>query len=450
MYGLLYDFWCLQLDSAVLKNKFFNNMHLNSSKIDELSWLARLRWLAIIGQLVLVFLAHDILIPQNVFWPIISIIVGVAVSNLILQFSKLKFFRRFEYILVFDISALTALLYYSGGASNPFSFFYVVHVALAAILLGQTWVWGLTLLSSVCYGILFFFKIDLPELSTHHDMSMHLDYGINHAFSLHLQGMWVAFSLVAITLAFFFTRIIAVLKNKENQIRRVENEALRIQRLADITGLAANAAHQLNTPLATIKIAAEEMQTKLNKEIGANSNLSQDAELILNQVRRCSQILSNLRIEAGDLEGEKSREVAFEDIYLELLNKFDATQISSIELDADSKEITLAVPQRPFIEALSALVKNALESGPAARVKLIASRQTSYGQKIIVKDNGAGIPQKILEKVGQAFFSTKADGQGLGLGIFLAKSFAEKLGGSLQISTKEGSGTEVTIQIPVI
>jgi two-component system sensor histidine kinase RegB len=259
--------------------------------------------------------------------------------------------------------------------------------------------------------------------------------------------MWIAFAILAATQAFFFTRIVRALGEREAELRELSTKAQRSERLASVTALAASAAHELNTPLSSIKLSAGEIVEKLSAMQGVDA-LKSDAALILAEVTRCGAVLERLRQEAGDIEGQIREEVPFEDIVSELRIRLSTKGVERISVNEASLDLSILSPRRPLIEALSALVKNALESAPGALVDIKASRDSSE-QRIIVKDNGAGLPPDILGRIGEPFFTTKEGGRGLGLGVFLARSFIEKLGGSLSFKSDKGLGTEAILIFPV-
>ena len=408
---------------------------------DELNWLIKLRWLAVAGQSTVVSLTASMITDRVAMIGLVLTISAIALTNLFFVYAhKRSFNLSIGAILILDVVALSLLLYFSGGASNPFSLFYTLHVALAAILLGQSWTWIIAIISSLCYGLLFFYNIELPQLSHHHHNS-------HEPFSLHLQGMWVAFTLVATTLAFFFTRIIKALKEKEEMLKEAELRSLRTERIASITALAATAAHEINTPLATIKISAQEMVNSLTQNIGSKA-LLEDAQIILNQVSRCSETLERLRRSSGSLEGQRFEEVSIEELLNDIKATINSNKVHSITLTDQAKDLTIRAPRKSLSQALSALVKNGLESSETSSVTIDAERNEDT-QTILVRDNGKGITQEIISKIGEPFFTTKPPGSGMGLGVFLARSLAEALGGTLNFSSKEGLGTEVKLEIPV-
>ncbi len=407
----------------------------------QLLWFTKYRRIAVVTQLLLFVLLFNLTRIKLSLWGFGLSVLTSALVSLLVE-SKIKSFtpRRLGLLLILDTLLLTAMLYFSGGANNPFSVFFIAQVALAAILIGERWTWILALLSSVFYGALFFFYVEIPVLSSHGGHG-------GHSFSIHLQGMWVAFAILAATQAFFFTKIVRALKEREMALRELSIRAERSERLASVTALAANAAHELNTPLSSIKLTAGEIVEKLNRVSGVDAAKS-DAALILSEVTRCGAILSRLRQEAGDLEGQIKEEIPLEVIGMDLKKRFYGKGAERIQIDESALNLSLRAPKRPLSEALGALVKNGLEAAPAGVVTIFAKRD-KLTQEILIKDSGPGINKEILPRIGEPFFTTKEGGRGLGLGVFLARSFIEKLGGELILQSESGSGTSAIMKFPV-
>ncbi len=403
----------------------------------ELKLIIRLRWLAALGQSVLILSVWYAMNREVSVLPLFAVVAILVTSNLVLEIYKERLSKAaIGPILLCDTGLLTLLLYFSGGASNPFSLFYIVHVALAALLLGERWSWILTAISSVLFGVLFVFYVDVPKISSH----AHHEH---NAFSLHLQGMWVAFSMVASILAFTFSRLLRAIGIRDSQLEQARNLQARQERLAAITCLAASAAHEINTPLNTIALAAGEMQKALKYD-GASLASIRDADLICSEVKRCSDALSRFRAAAGDVEGEMPQEFSCGELLMDLKRRFRSEDGARIHLGS-SEKVRLFAPRTPLVEALGALVSNALEVSGTEPVTLSISNDSSQ-QRIIVADKGPGIPAQLKSKLGEPFVSTK--GPGRGLGIFLAKACAERISGKLEFESLIGVGTIARLELP--
>ncbi|MBA3538709.1 MAG: sensor histidine kinase, partial [Deltaproteobacteria bacterium] len=209
-----------------------------------LPWLVRLRWLFLAGQLVVMPIAH-FGFGVGVGWWALGVATGVtAISNLVI--TRLPLFRRWSRtrlmggVLILDIALMTVLFAASGGAMNPFTVFYLVHVTLAAVVLDARWTIVLAALSMAGFGLLF----AIPEgADPHAGHRMASTPGMNH-----LQGMWAAFALAAGLIAFFVGRITRAIAVQRDQIATLREASARNARLAALTTLAAGAAHELNNP----------------------------------------------------------------------------------------------------------------------------------------------------------------------------------------------------------
>ena len=224
-------------------------------------WLVRLRWGSVAGQVVTILVASRLasLGRSRPCWvsrqrwrpPTRRCTSGCAGRPVRSRW-------RAGAILAFDMLQLTALLYVSGGAANPFSVFYLVQITAAAATLGSTWAWLLTAVGVSAYATLF----ALPPAITG------ADEHAAHDFARHLQTMWVALTLAATLTAFFVTRLTTALARREREIVAMREAAARSERLSAVTMLAAGAAHELATPLTTVAVVAGELERALSSCAG--------------------------------------------------------------------------------------------------------------------------------------------------------------------------------------
>ena len=219
----------------------------------SLPWLAAWRWGAVLGQLLTVAVVHFALGVALPLWRVVSLIGVTAGTNALLVAALgrgVTLPRALAgAILSLDTLVLTALLHATGGPSNPFSILYLVHITLAAVVLGAEWTWFLAALAVGCYGVLF-------ALGGADAMGGHVHGG---GFDLHLQGMWIAFTVAAALTAHFVVSLAAAVDRRDAELAAMRAMAERSERLASLTTLAAGAAHALGSPLATIAVAAKEL-----------------------------------------------------------------------------------------------------------------------------------------------------------------------------------------------
>jgi two-component system sensor histidine kinase RegB len=402
-----------------------------------LLWLIRLRWGAVACQLVALGVARS-LFAMDVRTPLLLSLVGAtAITNILLDVlrraGRASGERWVAAVLMFDSLLLTALLMASGGPTNPFSVIYLVHVTLAAVLLPMRWTWFLVGLSAGGFALLF--------AVSHGEAHAHDRYGS------HLQGMWIAYTLAAVLIAYFVGRLSFALRAREQELTQLREEAMRHQRLASLTTLAAGAAHELNTPLSTVAVVAREIERKCDLPATAES-LKEDAKLIRRELERCRAILEQMSAGAGSPLGEPRTEISTSDLTGMLMTQLgpDASRLAIEEHGAPG---CVSVTPNALTRALANLIDNAMDaSGPDTQVRLRIERGADR-VAFVVSDHGTGMSEEVLAHAMEPFFTTKETGRGLGLGLFLVKSFADGVGGSFAIESKLGAGTSATLEIPL-
>ncbi|MFO0661266.1 MAG: ATP-binding protein [Polyangiaceae bacterium] len=407
-----------------------------------MAWLVRLRWGNAAGQILAVASGTVVFGIHIRLLPALSLAALTVVSNALLQ----RWLSRNGHpsqqalaaVLSLDVSILGALLFVSGGAMNPFSVFFLVHVALAALILHARATWALAAWSSVVFGSLFL--VPLPEGTD--PMAGHA-----HMMADHLRGMWIAYTLASFFVAHFVSRAARALEQREQQIQQLHAKAARAEKLASLSTLAAGAAHELGTPLGTIAVVAKELVHAASN----NPEIAEDAQLIRSEVDRCRGILQQMGARAGESVGEAPITLTL----IDAVNDARETlrQRASL-IDIDATELSSHVvyaPRRALAQVLVILLNNALdaqaENGSSSLVRL-RSRIEKTGVAIDIIDTGPGISSDRLARIGEPFFTTKAPGKGLGLGLFLALAFADRVGGHLTLTSTVGEGTTASLWIP--
>ncbi|WPB78387.1 ATP-binding protein [Archangium violaceum] len=413
----------------------------------NLSWLLRLRWGAVVGQAAIILGAHFGLGMTQRLVPLFATIAVAAASN-----AALGLWARRERpirerllwaVMALDVVLLTVLLDLSGGPFNPFSALYLVHIALAAVVLRAGWTWALTGLAIASFGALFVDHLWFPsegseQASAHHHI---------HDVRMHLEGMWAAFALAAGFIVYFVQRVTRALAAREAELVDARTVAARHEKLTALGTLAAGAAHELSTPLSTIAVAARELERQLTRK-GSEAATLEDVQLIRQQVARCRDILTQMTLDAGASQGESMVELAPAALVEEALEGLPGRERVRTELDARTREERELVPAHAFARAIRGVVKNALQaSGPGAPVRLGLVREAA-GWRLTVEDSGEGMPAEVLARAGEPFFTTKAPGEGMGLGLFLTRAVLEQLGGGLVLRSTPGQGTTVVLTWP--
>jgi two-component system sensor histidine kinase RegB len=417
-------------------------------------WLVRLRWSSIVGQAIIIavsawFLKFDwTLTSKLLLLTSVAVVSNITLSFLVRRELDLLTLRSvIASTLLFDIFLLTIILYLTGGASNPFSILYLVYIVLAAVLLDKRWTWITASLSAICFALLFIELLLAPAGAMHH----HHDQG---AMSLHLQGMLFTFIVAAFLISYFLTRIINSQRDAERALQTVELLRLKQQRLASITTLAAGAAHELGTPLASISLAASELESQLQSSPSEQSKLLlEDVHLIRSEVLRCKEILTSMSGKAGNILGEMPEPINL-NVFIDLLkSELKTESVRPVEFKIDSNLQTSSeqfyLPLRTVKQSLVALINNAIEASVDGQKVQVTFSKDSNRIIFKIKDQGIGMSKELLSQVGQPFFSTKSPHQGMGLGVFLTKLVAEQLGGELAYESELGIGTTTSLILPI-
>ena len=391
----------------------------------DVSWLVRLRWAAAVLFLLLALAARSVFhIPVP---PLaVGVVWGVQILSNVALGLRVRTHRTVQTttvaaLMALDTLLLTVLLALSGGPSNPFSVLYLVDVALGAVVLSPALTWALLGLVLFCFGTLFLPMPWSPAASLGHADLMRL----------HLRGMWVAFALAGCTLVAFVLRVRRALADREAELSRERERAQRRERLASLATLAV-AAHELERRLRTLPEAAA------------------DARLIREQVARCREALARMSAEAGQSPGEMLHPRPVSLLLDEALEGLPERGRVLIELQDGVREATAALPIRAVGQSVQALVRNALQASPAGRPVVLRLAVESERLRVEVEDEGDGMAPEVLARAGEPFFSTRGSGHGLGLGLFVARSLAEQLGGDLHLDSAPAQGTRACLTVPLV
>ncbi len=403
----------------------------------NVQWLVRLRWAEIVGQAATILAVYVVV---GVDLPVASLatVVGVGLlSNLALEAWAVRGGRSIDErglagVMALDVALLTLLLHLTGGPLNPFGFLYLVQIALATVLLRAAWTWTLVGLSFLCFGILLFEHrpLAIPD-------------------ETRMYGMWVALGVASAFIVHFLVRITSALAQREAELAEARNLAARQDRLASLATMAAGAAHELSTPLSTVALVAKELERHLVKA-GGDQQLIDDAKLIRGEVGRCRAILDQMAGGAGTV-GESVEPRRIDELLGEALTGVRAHPAIERDVDAAVAAARVRLPPRAIGQALRSLVTNAQDASPAEANVVVRARLTTGDEpqlRIEIVDRGPGMTPEVLARLGEPFFTTKAPGRGMGLGLFLARAVIEGVGGTLGILSQVGRGTTVTVALP--
>ncbi|WP_428261521.1 ATP-binding protein [Haliangium sp.] len=398
------------------------------------SWLLKLRWAQIAGQVATVIGVEWFLTVEVPLAALVAIIGVGMISNLIgaawFQSRPAVAEWHLAVVMAIDVALLTGLLYFTGGPANPFSFLYLVQIALAAVVLHAQWTWMLVALSMGAFGVLVWLHRPLAGQAPVHD-----------------HGAWIALGVAAAFIVHFLRRVTAALAQRERELAEANERALRQERLASLATMSAGAAHELSTPLGTIAVVAKELERALVRQ--GDQLLIEDAQLIREQVSRCRGILDQMSGGAGEYPIEGIETVTVAELMRESMTSLRPAPVVRLDVAAGASGVALRLPPRAMVQALRSVVHNAQDASPPANEVVVAVTRTGAKVTFEVIDRGAGMSAEVLERAGEPFFTTKEPGSGMGLGLFLARAVVERAGGSLGIDSHPGQGTCVTVSLPV-
>jgi two-component system sensor histidine kinase RegB len=391
-----------------------------------LPWVLRLRYGMVAGEAaIIVGMSYVFHLDIPLFWTLAPLAVVLA-SNVWLGRLRVLPFRfpqeTLGAIFCLDTLCLTAILGLAGGPMNPFSLLYLVQITLSAVVLRKVWTWALGTLSTICFGLLFLF--DAPS----------------RALSPHLAGMWVAFVIAAALITFFTGKIADELRTREREVLVLQDQVAKNERLASLVTLAAGAAHELGTPLATIAVVA--------KDLERYAAALEDAKLIRSEVERCRRILERMSAQSAGPMGESPTAVRVRDFFAQVLEQFPEPQRALLEIELVDEDLAAVLPRQATAQSLAALIQNALDANSDRRPIRITAAGVDSKLRIVVEDHGYGMPADVLRRIAEPFFTTKEPGKGMGLGTFLVRTFAESLGGRVVFDSIPGKGTTATLELP--
>ena len=345
--------------------------------------------------------------------------------------------------LLGDLTALSFLFYFSGGYSNPFIWMYLIPITVAAVALSAFYAWVITAISIACYTLLMFFHIPLSHLHLHAG-----DFNNRIQLDIHLVGMWLGFVVSSIIVAIFIARIGKNLREADRKIAEVREKMLESERVLALGTLAASAAHELGTPLATMSIISQE----LRQEYANNTDLAAQLTILQTQTKRCKEILSTLTQEAGAARAQSSAPILLKDFLTQAIARWQDTRPGTelIQTIADNPFNPAILLDRTLTQAILNVLDNAADESKDesnARILLNADWDEKKLQ-ITVRDFGKGLSPETQEKLGTPFFTSKKN-HGMGLGVYLTSLTLARYEGELDLQNHPEGGVVTRIQLPI-
>jgi two-component system sensor histidine kinase RegB len=232
------------------------------------------------------------------------------------------------------------------------------------------------------------------------------------------------------------------------ELRRVERERSRSDKLEALGTLAGGAAHELATPLSTIAVVANEMTRMLQEAAPPPALLHEDVALIRAEVDHCQTILQRMTGRAGQWMAEEHTTIDLQ--RLVELTRAELTQAGRVQwsVPPGAADVVLCVPGESVAQGLRGLLQNALDATADEQLVRFSAEWDDQSVHITVQDSGTGMAPDVLARAGEPFFTTKEPGRGMGLGLFLTRTVIERLGGQLQLDSVPGQGVTAAVTLP--
>lgn len=417
--------------------------HFTAAKAN-LQRLVLVRSVAIIGLSGGLLYAKSILLADLRYGPLLAAVLALVITNL----ATLWRLRRgwpvteAEFIgqLLIDVAALATAFYFSGGANNPFISYLLVPLSIAATVLHWRAAVMLALLCVGLYTLLLYQHEPVPlfQLYDHHPHNDPLERTLGVNF--HIAGMWFNFALSALLITSVVVRMAQALREQAAELTRQREQALQGEQLLAVATLAAGTAHELGTPLATMTLLLDEMESD-------DDQLQADLQLLRQQVESCRATLRGLVNTAEAHQRGQFPPQPADRVIQEALTRWQVMRPSArFELSRQAGEAPLLRSSDAVLQqAIINLLDNGMDAGGPLQLRLQWDDQFV---ELRIRDRGPGIPLEIAEQLGRAFVTSKG-GKGLGLGLFLSNATAERCGGEVRLYGCEEGGSEAVLRLPV-
>lgn len=426
------------------------NISFKSTRGDwiRLRTLIYLRWLAILGQTLAVAFSYLVLGLKFKFEFCLILIIISAIINITITIIYPKSKRLSErdnfLMLLYDLVQLSLMLFFTGGLTNPFSVLILAPVTISATVLA---LWSTIFLGSTAAILISLLSIFYIPLITFEGEILELP-------TLLLIGTWMALTITVFFLAGYSRRVTMETLSMGQALQAMQMALAREQKLTALGGVVAATAHELGTPLATIKLAS----TELKNGFSNMQELNDDLELISSQADRCRDILRDMGRRGKD---DKYLHVAPLLAILEEAAEPHSDRGKNITYtmngevgfsidDFNKADQPILSRRAELIHGLRNLIQNAVDFSYSA----VWINMSWDGEKIIISisDDGKGFPLKLIDRIGDPFLTSRSkdkigdvnmpEYEGMGLGLFIAKTLLEHLGAEVKcqngtIFTKE-------------
>jgi two-component system sensor histidine kinase RegB len=402
----------------------------------RLRHIVRLRWVAISGHLAAIGVAYAL----GVRLPMAALLLVVGALAVINLGTQVRLGRpddvpdsQIPLHLVLDLGAFIVLLGTTGGVDNPFALFFLLHVVVAALMLPARQAIGATVLVTLAFLLVSEWGLPLEMTS-----------GQPLPASLQIWGGAVAFVLTAAIITWVIVRIVGDYHHQQKTLDAAAQKAANDAAVLHIGSLAAGAAHELGTPLATMAVVIGEL-----RRAPPTPEVARDAEILSAQMKACRDALAQFAVAAGYARADSGGRQRVDRFFESTADAFRATR-QELDLEchcSGSGPAPEIFTEQSLKQAILILLNNAADASPH-HVGLDV-RWTAENLTVDVSDQGRGFSETDLPKLGRMFFTTKAPGKGTGLGLVLAASSVARLGGTIRWSNRSEGGACARVELPL-
>lgn len=340
--------------------------------------------------------------------------------------------------LLVDVLGWTVLMYFSGGANNPFVSYYIVPLVIAAAVLPWRHTWLVAGASLLAYSLLLYYYQPFPMFTPHAQM------GHGDGANVHILGMWFNFLFSAGLITYFVVRMASMLRQQEARAVARREDRLRNDQIMAVASLAAGTAHELGTPLATMTVLVDEML----QDAQLNSQTRQDCQLLKQQLAQCKTTLQGLTRTAELTSVQQTRSLPLDAFVEQTVQRWAVRRpgvVCDIRVDANGSPPPDIEYDSTLCQALENLLNNAADTG-TDRVQ-VSCNWDNREARIAIRDWGPGIDVDILQDVGKPVI--RASRAGLGIGLLLSHATVERYGGRIELLNAGDSGAVATLFLPL-
>jgi two-component system sensor histidine kinase RegB len=409
--------------------------------------LVLIRWVAVLGQAVTVLVVH---FGFGFKLPLTSALVVIAASAVLNILASRRRSagarlgdREAAAYLAYDTLQLGILLFLTGGLENPFAILMLAPVTVSATILSRSSVIGLSALTVIALSVLAVWHLPLPQRALM----------LFEPQPIYLLGFWTALVCSTLFISGYAWSVALEARKMRDAYAATQLALAREQRISAVGGLAAAAAHQLGSPLATIAVVAKE----LARDLPSGSPLAADAELLLSQSERCRTILADLSHHREGEVGSPFERLPFSAL-VEAAGEPHLSPEIAVQYEveasrgADGKPLEEPLVRRSpeIIHGIANLIQNAIHF--AQQEVEVTTSWTADKVSVDIADDGPGFPPGVLARIGEPYISARGqvgtgyNAQHMGLGIFIAQTLLERTGARLTFDNLSDGGAHVVIE----